>query len=219
MRYGIRSHFIKFIARLMVEILKKEIFGEVFLLKHFLSPDECEWHIDNGERRGFKEALISFPSGDQAIKGARNNDRVEFKDENMSNRYFSRAKQFLFDSDLDFEVSRFNELVRYYRYARGQRFKRHKDGSYIANSIEKSRFSFLVYLNDNFGGGETIIWGGEKVLDDKSEAHVITPEVGMAFVFPHSFWHEGRRLEHGMKYVLRFDVMYRAAVGGNNDIY
>lgn len=44
-----------------------------------------------------------------------------------------------------------NEL----KYQVGQEFKRHRDQSYIRNDIEASYFTFMIYLNDNYEGGET----------------------------------------------------------------
>jgi len=88
--------------------------------------------------------------------------------------------------------------------------KMHKDGSYKANENEESKLSFLVYLNQDCEGGETIIRqyiiadNGERLFSD----HYIKPEIGMALIFPHELWHEGSPIISGKKYVLRFDVMY-----------
>ncbi|MDJ0366019.1 2OG-Fe(II) oxygenase [Hymenobacter sp. H14-R3] len=93
-----------------------------------------------------------------------------------------------------------NELFRFYRYQRGHKFKGHYDESYARNAHEASYFTFMVYLNDNFQGGDTTFRGVR-----------IRPRQGMALIFLHSLYHEGSEVTQGVKYVLRLDVMYRLA--------
>ena len=91
-----------------------------------------------------------------------------------------------------------NELFRFYRYQRGHRFKGHFDESYVRGDGEASCFTFMVYLNDNFQGGDTTFRGLR-----------VRPQQGMALIFLHSLYHEGSEVTQGVKYVLRLDVMYR----------
>jgi prolyl 4-hydroxylase len=91
-----------------------------------------------------------------------------------------------------------NELFRFYRYQPGQQFRRHRDQSYIRNSNEASYYTFMIYLNDNFEGGETR-------FDDL----VVAPKKGSALVFYHYLEHEGMEVIEGVKYVLRTDIMFR----------
>ena len=58
--------------------------------------------------------------------------------------------------------------------------------------------TFMVYLNDDFEGGET----------DFGD-FLVTPKIGDALCFMHSSMHEGRAVSNGTKYVLRTDVMYK----------
>jgi hypothetical protein len=62
----------------------------------------------------------------------------------------------------------------------------------------------MVYLNDDFVGGETKFY-----LDDGTPRLDVKPERGMALVFVHRQLHEGAAVVQGRKYVLRTDVMYR----------
>ncbi|WP_052732204.1 2OG-Fe(II) oxygenase [Hymenobacter terrenus] len=91
-----------------------------------------------------------------------------------------------------------NELFRFYRYQRGHQFKGHFDESYIRSEQEASYFTFMVYLNDNFQGGDITFRGLS-----------IQPRQGMALIFLHSLYHAGSEVTQGVKYVLRSDVMYR----------
>ena len=42
----------------------------------------------------------------------------------------------------------------------------------------------------------------------REEAVIVVPRVGEALFFLHEWWHEGRALELGRKYVLLSDVYY-----------
>jgi hypothetical protein len=86
--------------------------------------------------------------------------------------------------------------IRRARFPPGQRFKMHKDGPWHEDGLT-SRLTLLVYLNDDFTGGDT----------DFREFRV-KPEPGAALLFIHDTWHEGAAVESGTKYVLRSDVLY-----------
>ena len=47
-----------------------------------------------------------------------------------------------------------NERLRLYRYDVGQQFDWHMDGYYERDNGDRSFFTFMVYLNDGFEGGE-----------------------------------------------------------------
>jgi len=58
----------------------------------------------------------------------------------------------------------------------------------------------MVYLNDDFSGGET-----------KFDDVLIKPRSGMALMFIHELKHESLPIMVGTKYVLRSDVFYGAS--------
>ncbi|WP_255405155.1 2OG-Fe(II) oxygenase [Tenacibaculum sp. MAR_2010_89] len=90
-------------------------------------------------------------------------------------------------------------MFRVYKYSSGQRFKMHIDGSFKRNLNEESLFSFLIYLNDDFEGGET----------EFRKLFTISPKKGTALVFKHRLMHEGKEIISGIKYILRTDIMYK----------
>jgi len=63
---------------------------------------------------------------------------------------------------------------------------------------KKSRLTFMVYLNDDFTGGET-----------KFDDAFIQPKARTALLFVHEQKHESLNIETGRKYVLRSDVFYK----------
>ena len=56
----------------------------------------------------------------------------------------------------------------------------------------------MVYLNDNFQGGDTTFCGLRSRLRQ-----------GMFLLFLHNLYHEGSEVTQGVKYVLHYDMMYR----------
>src|SRR5262249_14165874 len=97
--------------------------------------------------------------------------------------------------------SAFNWWVPFYRYDPGQRFAAHTDGYFERDTGERSQFTFVVYLNQDFQGGTTNFYLSRVPL-------VVQPRTGLALVFAHRQLHEGTPVEAGRKYVLRTDVMY-----------
>ena len=89
-------------------------------------------------------------------------------------------------------------MFRFYKYQPGEQFKKHRDQSFIRNEIEASYFTFMIYLNDNYDGGETTF-----------NHLTIHPKQGMGLIFQHDLEHEGAPVIKGIKYVLRTDIMYR----------
>src|SRR5258707_1167290 len=80
--------------------------------------------------------------------------------------------------------------VRIYRYEPGQHFGLHQDQSYFGEDGTKSLLTFMVYLNDGFGGGET---------DFPEQERTIVPEAGTALLFQHMLLHAGKRVTSGTK--------------------
>jgi prolyl 4-hydroxylase len=56
----------------------------------------------------------------------------------------------------------------------------------------------MIYLNDNYDGGETTF-----------NRLTIQPRQGTALIFLHDLEHEGSSVRRGIKYVLRTDIMFR----------
>ena len=103
-------------------------------------------------------------------------------------------------------ASGLNERLRFYRYEPGQYFDWHSDGRFWRSQEEESHFTFMIYLNDDYEGGETTF---RAMPDRPDEDLVVVPRTGMGLIFHHPLWHRGSEVRSGRKYVLRSDVMYR----------
>ncbi len=132
------------------------------------------------------------------MKGIRNNSRLIHIDNSLAIKYWNKLAQFCPKEIESTKAIGLNEQFRFYKYETEQKFKRHIDGRFKRNEQEQSRITFLIYLNDNFIGGET-----------KFDNITIKPKTGTALCFIHEQKHEGVSISKGEKYALRSDVMYK----------
>ncbi len=174
----------------------------IFQIHGFLSAEECRELIRAGESAGFDDAPITTSRGFVMRKDIRNNTRVIRDDPEWAAMYAAKAIPWLVPAWQGRRVLGLNERFRFYRYQPGQRFARHYDGRYERDNGEQSEFSFLIYLNDDFEGGETVFSEPERIE--------VRPRTGSVLVFQHHLLHEGAVVTRGVKYVLRTDVMYSA---------
>jgi predicted 2-oxoglutarate/Fe(II)-dependent dioxygenase YbiX len=170
------------------------------IVEGFFTPEECKGFIDFSEKQGYEESLIRTREGEVMNKEIRDNDRVIWDNPQIAEQIWEMVKDML-PADIDgYEPIGLNERFRFYRYKDGQQFKPHVDGSFRRNETETSKITLLLYLNEDFEGGNTTL-----VL----EGQEVEPKEGMLFLFEHRIMHCGRPVTEGTKYVLRTDVMYK----------
>jgi prolyl 4-hydroxylase len=167
-----------------------------------LSPAECAALVARIDAMGPTLAPVSRASGPVIDEGMRSNTRVIFDDPAFAGLLFERLRPHVPPELGGMQVTSANERLRCYRYAPGERFAPHYDGSFHRSSVERTLLTVLVYLNEGFSGGETALLDFDQV---------ITPKTGMALLFQHAILHEGARVRAGVKYAARSDILYRAA--------
>lgn len=177
---------------------KKDLGNGVFIIQHFLSNKECENFIKISEAKGYEEATVSTLEGPKMMKMIRNNQRVIEKNPELSSLLWERIKTFIPESKDFWTPISINEQFRYYKYNIGERFNKHRDGVFRRSSIEESRLTLMIYLNECFEGGET-----------EFDTFNVKPETGTAIVFEHHLKHKGSKVLKGVKYALRSDIMFR----------
>lgn len=180
----------------------------------FLSVDECERLIAQAERTGFVSASPDYPPS------YRDNDRLVLDDFGLSSALFARLRQCIAQSPPLASVSTqppwtllaVNERMRFCRYRPGTQFGAHQDGVHYRPQSQ-SRLTFMVYLNESvFTGGDTVFYGNR--ADAMAGVNATTrfrPRQGSLILFDHALWHAGAKVESGLKYVMRSDLMYTAA--------
>jgi hypothetical protein len=181
---------------------------DIGVIEGLLTPEECDAYVDFSESRRYEEAPVSTESGMVMMKEIRNNDRVMLDDEERARTLYAKLSNFL--------PGRFkkkwtpvglNERLRFYRYDVGQQFDWHLDGYFERPDGDRSFFTFMVYLNDNFEGGGTSF--REDGFGRASfGAFGVRPKKGMALIFHHPIPHRGDPVIAGRKYVVRTDIMY-----------
>ena len=175
-------------------------FAEVF------TPEECQTLIALSESLGYRSALITEPLDGPygfAVRGGRNNSRVAIDDTGLSIALWRRIAG-LVPSNIDGRGAvGLNERLRFYRYVEGQDFGAHADGYFKRENGEQSLLTLMIYLNDDYAGGETYFYKSEKL---------IAPETGTILIFTHQLWHAGRVVMDGCKYILRTDIMYEPEI-------
>jgi hypothetical protein len=194
---------------------RKELLADrddLFVAHGFLSPEECAHFVALSESAGYSDAPISSLDGPVMRKDIRNNDRVMIDDPRLAAEMWERLRPFLGDLAGFWLPVGLNERWRFYRYDPGQQFDWHFDGAYERSPLERSAFTFMLYLNGGVDGGATEFnlrsRGG--VQNDDPVVRV-QPEAGKALVFGHRILHRGAPVADGRKYVLRSDVMCRWA--------
>jgi len=178
-------------------MVKQEVGKDIWLIENFLSAEECAALIQLSETKGYERAKVNLNGTQTDMPSVRDNDRVLHFDTPLANQYWLRLREFM-PKEGQSEPIGLNELWRFYRYQPGQRFRKHRDGSYFRSEFEASFYTFIVYLNDDFEGGATSFGDLQ-----------ITPKIGMALIFAHAIRHEGLATTSGLKYVLRSDIMYK----------
>ena len=171
-----------------------------FTIDGVLSPDECRALIARIDAAGPSVAPVSRAEGPVLDLEMRNNTRVMFDDAEHAALLYERVRCRLPKTISGRDVVGANERVRCYRYAVGQRFAPHYDGAFVRNKEERSKLTFIVYLNEGFTGGETAMLDFDEV---------IVPRTGRALLFQHAILHEGCAVTSGVKYAVRSDIMYR----------
>jgi predicted 2-oxoglutarate/Fe(II)-dependent dioxygenase YbiX len=172
----------------------------IFTLENFLSPKECGDLIAFTEKKGYEAAPITTAFGFAMRPDVRNNSRCMLDDVARAKALWDRFAPHA-PSMPKRKAIGLNERFRFYRYDPGERFAWHIDGAFLRENGDKSYFTFMIFLNEGFEGGET------KFVEHDPIA--ISPKTGMALVFEHRLRHEGSAVTKGRKYVMRSDVMYR----------
>jgi prolyl 4-hydroxylase len=181
---------------IMIEV-KKPL---AWTVENFLAPKECQSLMQRIEDIGPTDAPVTTARGFVMMPELRNNKRVIIDDVLLAQKFFNQAKPHIPQKVGEMKVVGANERFRCYRYEPGQYFAPHYDGAYRRNAREWSLLTLIVYLNEDFTGGET------NFLELKLS---IIPKTGMALLFQHATLHEGAAVKTGVKYAARTDIMYR----------
>jgi len=197
-----------------------------FSLTDVLSAAECSSMMALTEAVGYRpDVPLSSPMDERA------HNVVLFASEEQNEALFARVRELLPQEIGGAKLCGLNRRWRIYRYKEGNAYRKHLDGAWPSSGMRaagdgrdeyvydayggstRSRFTFIVYLNDDFEGGDTTFFVPKAGAEGTLEARPVRPRVGSATVFPHGetgvpLLHEGSPVLKGMKYLLRTDVVY-----------
>ena len=183
---------------------------QILTVRNLYTAAECESLIALAENdHGFEAASVRTQSGPRMRPDIRNNERVTLTSPEIADVMWHRIQTVIPPRDGATAIGVDSQL-RFYKYSGSQRFKRHKDGVATSSEGATSKYSYLLYLNDDFSGGDTIFTFVERVNGKRNDRTLtVRPETGMALLFVHDQWHEGVPVSKGVKYVLRTDVFFQ----------
>jgi predicted 2-oxoglutarate/Fe(II)-dependent dioxygenase YbiX len=176
------------------------------VVERVYAPSECQQILTSVAASEWLPATINRASGREVDARIRDNLITMVRDEEMVATLWSRIAPHVpatMSSGWDgprraMKAHGLYEPLRVYRYEVGHYFGLHTDQSY-AQAGSRSLLTLLVYLDDDFDGGET---------DFPEQQRTIAPRAGDALWFQHAVLHAGNAVTRGTKHVLRTDVLY-----------
>lgn len=136
----------------------------------------------------------------------RDNSRYILTDSDLAQELFELIKEDLPQTYKGWALYGLNDYLRFYSYKEGQHFGMHYDGRYRPKpAFLESRLTLLMYLSEDYEGGETQFF--------TDEAHFrlgIEPAIGKIVIFDHHQNHNSTPIIKGHKLAFRTDVMYQA---------
>lgn len=184
----------------------------MFSVPNFLLPAECMSIVSLGTQLPWE--TVSHPAS--KLYASRDNDRIHWTDPALSKRVWEGTGLAELFATIPVPTGCSRQLKpvglntgwRLYCYKPGQHFGPHYDDSVDCPDMPGavSLYTMLVYLNDDFEGGETNFYKskGKQFLS-------VAPVRGMALLHtqgPLCALHEGAEVRSGCKWLLRTDVMY-----------
>ncbi|WP_423604185.1 2OG-Fe(II) oxygenase [Sphingomonas sp. MS122] len=127
-------------------------------IEGLLGPADCDALIARSEALGYDAAPVTTDEGPVMMPELRNNKRVILDDTALADDLWSRVETSVAErlSGSHWHAVGLNERLRFYRYGPGQQFDWHRDGRFARSPVEESRYTFMIYLNEGFAGGETL---------------------------------------------------------------
>ncbi len=191
---------------------------------NLLSPAECKAIIAAGESVTFLPDAPLREDDDVSILA---HNFYWVVDQPFHDALWSRISPFVPSSLNGRSVRGLNRRFRVYRYVPGAEYRCHIDGAWPPSGIladdtyvydaspegkkQSSLFTFLIYLNDDFEGGETTFFL-PSAREGTLNAYPVRPVMGAVAIFPHgdttAVLHEGTGVRKGAKYVIRTEIEY-----------
>eukprot|EP01091_Cochliopodium_minus_P016899 TRINITY_DN6476_c0_g1_i1.p1 TRINITY_DN6476_c0_g1~~TRINITY_DN6476_c0_g1_i1.p1 ORF type:complete len:1102 (-),score=264.92 TRINITY_DN6476_c0_g1_i1:14-3127(-) len=195
----------------------------VFTIDNLLSEEECNYYIQQTNKVGYEDLSMQFE------KEYRGSHTILVIDEDLSTGVWKRLQKCFTEEDLllikpvgfgnegTWKVRGLNQCFKFSKYEEGACFQGHIDGPWVPAKDVSSIFTVVIYLNDDFEGGETNFYeeplgsklqGKRGVVKKENALAKIVPKRGRALLFNHDTFHEGDTVLKGTKYIIRTEVLF-----------
>jgi len=162
-------------------------------IDNLFTVEECKELIERANKEGWKDV-------DRDIATYR---RVTIVDKRLSASLFKKIRGLLGSHYQGKRITGLNELFRFSKYEPGEKFEMHKDGFNVNRAGDRSIMTLNIFLNDDFDGGETDFYLGDRTTLRFS----CKPKPGRGALFDSQQYHCGNEVRNGYKYLIRTDVM------------
>lgn len=197
--------------------------SNTFMLENLLSPAECEHlietskdhmqsiaHLYKDTTRGATRLMVKSPSMADALR-----KRIL---PHVGRWDYAERSPMCFGHEGVWVPWGLNECLKVFRYDAFGSFVEHRDGPWIPQHDRCSMYTVLIYLNDNFGGGNTVFSDSDDrpqiMMTERGNSCVpsiaVKPKTGMAVIFNHDRWHSGNPvlLAERSKWILRTELIF-----------
>ena len=162
----------------------------IYELNNFLENNDCDNYINliNDNKNN-----IPFTDSGKFI----NNKWTNLE---LATLFYNKLQTYKINDN----ILRPNNLVMSGKFNVGDVFSLHTDTGlyYNRDQLEETRWTLLIYLNDDFEGGNTVFY------DDKwSINKIIKPKKGNAILFDIDLWHKADKIIKGTKYWIGCEII------------
>ena len=164
----------------------------IYTIPNFLTEDEIA---------AYKTLVLNPPDDATDFTNSGKFQNKKWVDPAIADAFYERLKQYIEPSPL---ALRANNLVMTGHYEAGEQFGLHTDTGlfYSRSASERSCWTLLIYLNDDYEGGHTLFYD-----DDWKPTESIKPEKGKALLFDIDLWHRGDIITIGEKYWIGCEII------------
>ncbi len=165
----------------------------IHVIENFLTNEECLKYIDDINRSIDTEKQICFSDSAGSVNH-------KYKNLNLANIFYQRAVEKVKNNDFVAP----NDLIMWAKYLPGTEFGLHTDTGLFYDRTKrlKSRYTLLIYLNDNFEGGKTLFYDNNFCL-----TNTINPKKGDCIIFDIDLWHRGTTVVSGEKFWIGCEII------------
>lgn len=175
----------------------------IFTIDNFLTTDECDEYIKFIDNQRMNNTNHPFNLSAKFF----NHKMINCE---LSNMFWQKIKNLLPNTvnlnNREWQYVNCSDYIMMAMYEDKTDFMLHTDTGSVYDRItkEQSKYTILIYLNDDYDGGETDFY-----TDDFKFTTSIKPVKGRALIFDIDLWHKGNIVTNGKKYWIGSELVCR----------